>query len=373
MEASLENRALVRTGTTLQLRRNRFHPSAGTTHRMLRVGVCGTDLQIQRGARGDRARILGHEGIGLRLPDTDRETIPVCEIFDPVDRHDQDTILGHSYDGLLRDYFTSSSGHPYQVVVAQDLLPLDLAPLTEPLATALYGWELIGEHLRPPGRVAIFGAGSAALLLALTGERLGYRIELIQPRPERAQFLTGRSILGTAELRTHAAADSADGAIVCLPREAAHPALDSALTCLRPGGVLNLFGGIPAAFDHPDLPGVDLAAIRRRNVCGHTRGSASELVSTATGKPVWVTGHRGSSPQQLDAAQRLLIDDPARYGALVTHVISLEEAATRIPALAARDRARGEHIKVVIDPTMTEPTRPADIHTSVAQHLRQLR
>ncbi|WP_405180815.1 hypothetical protein OG225_06340 [Nocardia sp. NBC_01377] len=372
MEALLENRSLVRTGTALQLRRTRFHPSTEVTHRMLRVGVCGTDLQIQRGVRGDRARILGHEGIGVRLSDTDHETIPACEIFNPVDRHDQDTILGHSYDGLLRDYLTTS-GHPYSVVAAQDLLPLDLAPLTEPLATALYGWELIGEQLRPPGRVAIFGAGSAALLLALTGEQLGYRIELIHPRPERAQFLTGLSILGTTELRPHAAADSADGAIVCLPREAVHPALDSAVASLRAGGVLNLFGGIPAAFDHPDLSGVHLAAIRRRNVCGHTRGSASELVSTATGKPVWVTGHRGSSPQQLDAAQQQLIDDPARYGALVTHVISLEEAATRIPALAERDRAHGEHIKVVIDPTMTEPTRPADIHTTVAQHLRQLR
>jgi threonine dehydrogenase-like Zn-dependent dehydrogenase len=357
-----DNRALVRVGTDMRISRME-HPANSPGKRILRVGICGTDLQIQRGSRADRASVLGHEGIAV----TDGVGQDRCEIFNPVDPDDQDAVLGHSYDGLLRDYLVDDRPH---VVAAHPRLPVDLGPLVEPAATALYAWELMRPALFPGASVTVFGGGSAALLVAMIGEGCGYRIQIVHPRSNRLRFIESLGVLDRAELTHTARPDSANGAIACLPREAAGYVLHESARCLAEDGVVDLFGGIPAGLHHQAWPEVDLAAVRRLNVCGRNNGVARTSAVTDRGKQVWLTGHRGTSPMHLHQAQLLLVAAVVQYGKLITEVISLDEARHRVPVMARRDRSRPEHVKVVVDMTSDLPTRPADLDTTVEDLLR---
>ncbi|MEV0853775.1 hypothetical protein [Nocardia fluminea] len=361
------NRALVRSGDELHLQRTPM-PDASelpTSRRVLRVGVCGTDLQMQRGARSDRATILGHEGLAV-TPDQQG-----CEIFNPVDPGDQDVILGHSYDGILRDYVPTAL--PCGVVPAHEGLPVDLGALVEPTATALYGWELMVPHLRPAATVAVFGSGSAALLVAMLGEDLGYRMQLVHPRRERLRYIDQLGVLPASTLTDRTQRASIHGAVICLPREATYTAIGAAAASLCDKGVLDLFGGIPAGLRHPALPGIDLSAVRRSNVCGQSPNTPYVQAFAPAGNRVRVTGHRGTSPAHLDRAQQHLLASPSRFGKLISHVISLEEAALYIPSMARGERPLGEHVKVVVDLTMSGPAREADLTTTVADHLEVIR
>ncbi|MGW0329007.1 hypothetical protein [Nocardia sp. NPDC003183] len=361
------NRALVRSGDDLHLRRTPLPgiPEQATIRRVLRVGICGTDLQMQRGARSDRATILGHEGLALS---PDERT---CEIFNPVDPTNQDVILGHSYDGILRDYVPTTL--PCRVVPAHEGLPVDLGALVEPTATALYAWELMSPLLRPAAKVAVFGSGSAALLAAMLGEDLGYRMQIVHPRRGRLRYIDQLGVLTASTLTDRIPPASVDGALVCLPRGATVTAIGAATVNLRDKGVLDLFGGIPTGLQHPALPGIDLSAVRRSNVCGQTPNTDYAQVFTKPGKRIRVTGHRGTSRAHLDRAQQHLLAAPHRFGKLISHVISLEEAALRIPSMARGERPFGEHVKVVVDLTMSGPAREADLTTTVAEHLEVIR
>ncbi|MGW5440763.1 hypothetical protein [Nocardia asteroides] len=366
-DTSAVNRALLRSGDELRLQHT---PVPGTSEplmhrRVLRVGICGTDLQMQRGARSDRAAILGHEGLAFN-PDKRG-----CEIFNPVNPNDQDVILGHSYDGILRDYVPA--GLPCGVVAAHEALPLDLGALVEPTATALYAWDLMRVHLRPVGTVAVFGSGTAALLVAMLGEDLGYRMQLVHPRRERLRYIERLGVLPASTLAIRIPPTSVDGALVCLPREGTVTAIHAATASLVDKGVLDLFGGIPAGLRHPALPGIDLSAVRRANVCGRSSGYDSVQVFPTAGKRVWVTGHRGTSPAHLARAQQHLLAAPDRFGRLISHVISLEEVLLKMPAMSRGERPFGEHVKVVVDLTMSERARETDLATTVADHLEAIR
>ncbi len=368
---TIDNRALVRTGSDLRLQRSSIHHHSGVgpLRRILRVGVCGTDLQIQRQIRPDKAAVLGHEGIAVRFDDDG--TAQCCEIFNPVDPHDQDIILGHSYDGILQDFIANTV--PSRCVVpAQECLPVDLGAMVEPAATALYAWELMRPHLPPMASVAIFGGGCAALLMTILGENLGYRMRLIHPRRDRLDFIAALGVLNSAEVADFSRPDSAQGAVLCLPREAAWQAIEQATYTLTVGGVLDLFGGIPTGPTHPALPHIPLDCVRRMNVCGKAQGPRHIDAITSTGKQLRITGHRGTSPAHLDAAQQHLITAPVRYGKLVTQVISLSEAANVIPAMARRDRSRGEYAKIVVDLVMPQRSRAVDLDTTVADLLQEL-
>ena len=58
-------RVLRRSGDSVRADWKHVSVSAepGVWLRVLRAGICGTDLQILRGVRDDRAEILGHEGV----------------------------------------------------------------------------------------------------------------------------------------------------------------------------------------------------------------------------------------------------------------------------------------------------------------------
>ena len=321
---------------------------------MLRAGICGTDVQIARGVRGDRARILGHEGAGrlAASPGVPGRTV----VPNPVNVHDQDSILGHSYDGIFRDRAALApvaEGVPALVEAAPGL-PLDLAPLVEPLATTLYARTLLGEAAH--GSIGIWGGGATGMLHALLATREGTPAHVVHHGERDDDWVgaglpvasaTPASSFSARRVRAANGGRPLSAAVLCVPRWGAETALTQALSVLEPGGVIDLFGGFGAGDRHPDLPDVDLQAVRRSNVCG----SVSEPLSAVTrdGKPVRLTGHRGTSDAQLLEAQALILSDPAAFAAVVTHVVSLDTAARW---LSARVRGRWPEPrvgKVVID------------------------
>lgn len=339
-------------------------PDSAPRLRMLRVGICGTDLQIQRGARSDVAAVLGHEGLAEQRTDGEISRV----IFNPVASDDQDTILGHSYDGVLCRSFSSAPGH----AVLRDLVPAradlvaDLAALVEPLGAVLYGWDLVD----PGAAVGIWGGGTTAVLAALVGELQGRPVTLVHHRDERLDYLRRREVLPHTDFRTQAPATELSGAFVCLPREAAPQALTRVLHALAQDATADLLGGFSGGSRHELTGATDLGEVRRANACGLPVPGAVTPVVLPTGKRVRLTGHRGTSARHLLRAQELLCRHPERFGRVLSHVFSLESAGPVLQSMATDPpdrRITGEHLKVVVDPTLPPGTsRAPDLATTVA-------
>ncbi|GIF12710.1 MDR/zinc-dependent alcohol dehydrogenase-like family protein [Actinoplanes teichomyceticus] len=338
--------------------------------RVLRAGICGTDLQIFRRVRPDRAGILGHEGVAERAATADGRRRFV--VFNPVDPDDQDSILGHSYDGIFRRHVPGGAERMPRTVPVDPRLPADLAALVEPLGTVLYGWEL-ASSAAPLRSVSVWGGGTSALLVAIVAQLHGCDVELVHRRGERLRFIDGLGVLDGARLRLPGAAPAVagcDGAFLCLPREGAAAGLTQAVDQVRPGGCIDLFGGFGPGDRHPATGRLDLGMVRRANVCGRPVGSATAEVRTPAGKPVSLTGHRGTAERHLTRAAELLRTHASRFGALITHVVPLAEAGSYLSAMASGSRAPAppyEYVKVVIDMTLVSAgTRGPDLSTRLA-------
>jgi 2-epi-valiolone-7-phosphate 1-reductase len=362
----VENQALVRRGTEVRVR-TATEDRQGRLYRVLRAGICGTDLQICRGLRADAAQILGHEGLAVTL-DAPAGLRPPCVVFNPVNPRDQDHILGHSHDGIFQSYFAATAeAHP-ETQPAPPGLVADLAPLVEPLAAVLYGWQLL-QGAREVASAAVLGGGTTAALAVLVGELRGVHMTLVHARAARLAFLARVLDLGRTSFRSAPAPGHArvDAAFVCVPRDGAAGALSSALQLVRAGGVIDLLGGFGSGDRHPALGQLDLGAVRRANACGAPEPGR---VFTAPPASVLVTGHRGTSTAHLLEAQRLLMAHPRRFAPLVTHVVSLTTAAAFLSAVSRGDPPRafeGERLKVVIDLTLSgREAREPDLYTTVA-------
>ncbi|MGC0417102.1 dehydrogenase [Embleya sp. AB8] len=370
-----DNPTLVRRGVRAELTHPVIleSPDGRLPLRILRAGVCGTDLQIQRGVRADVAEILGHEGLAL---DENRGSVrPV--VFNPVDPAAQDRILGHSRDGIFRRYVPAPEPDDPELVDVRPELVADLAPLIEPLAAVLYGWDLLSPAGRP-ATVGIWGAGSTALLAAVVGELYGVETHLVHPRADRLRFVAALDVLGRTGLSGAAGRPGGPkdlhAAFLCLPREAAPAALAAIVEALAPDGMVDLLGGFGSGDRHPAVldpnldAAVDLGAVRRANVCGRPDPGRHTDARTPQGR-IRLVGHRGTAAHHLAAAQHLLVEHRARFTPLVTHVLSLTAARVALPAVARRARpAYGpdERVKMVIDPTLDGDTwRPPDAVTTV--------
>jgi 2-epi-valiolone-7-phosphate 1-reductase len=300
---------------------------------MLRAGICGTDVQISKGMRPERPRVLGHEG-AARIPASAGRPARTV-LFNPVSAVDQDAILGHSYDGIFRDEVAvppPAAGGP-SLVDADLRLVLDLAPLVEPLATVFYSRQLLGEAAGES--VGIWGAGPTGLLHTILAARAGARAHVVhhggpagwigEELGVEVEGAVPADRFSAAQLKWATSGRGLAAAVICVPRSGAVAALSQALDAIEPGGIIDLFGGFGPGQHHPQLPGVDLGAIRRRNVRGAV--SPPVLASDASGKPVALTGHRGTSDAQLREAQELLVGQAGAFARVVSHVVSLPTAA----------------------------------------------
>jgi hypothetical protein len=143
-----------------------------------------------------------------------------------------------------------------------------------------------------------------------------------------------------------------DAAILCTPRTASLDALRTALQLIRAEGCIDLFGGVPSGSPLAELPDVDLASIRRGNSCGAPSPGCHARTQTRAGRPIVLTGHRGAASRHIHAATALLQQHPQLFGKLITHVVSVDAAASMLRLHAesgARRYVDQEWVKVAID------------------------
>lgn len=320
--------------------------------RVLRAGVCGTDLDIVRGARQDQATILGHEAVGILEPATDTERLVV---FNPVDPTNQDRILGHDRDGVFRSFYPiATPSDRRHLVPIPGSLDVDLCVLCEPIAAALYGWELLASAQLEPRRITIFGAGTMGLIHAKLGLSRCVDVRLVHPDAQRLAWVHDTLFGDDVQYNVLSQRRIAPGdvAFMCTNRAGFVSALDAATATLTPGGAVVLVGGVPRGFRSELLPGIDLSAVRRANVSGRTLdGGGVTLAATSEGKRIVVTGHRGTSPAQIELAHSLLAKERAFFRSLITHVVEPEDAVGLINARCLgrqRDALGVEIVKIVI-------------------------
>lgn len=366
----MTHRALARDGGLVQVVRlpTPFPVRGGVLVRLRWAGVCGTDLQILRGVRDDPAAVLGHEGMGEIAATGGRLahlSVGDRVVFNPTHPGDPTRMLGHTIPGVFQEYvaLSASDVEAGLVVRLEQRLPDLLGVLVEPLAAVLYGLELLHQATRP-AHVTLIGGGSVAALYRLALRLRGRaRVSILHPRRERLRLLLelgladvdGVATLDEADLaRVRAAAgDAGVGAVVlCTPREAALVALQTALRVLRPGGVIDLFGGFAAGVRVPELPGVDPAGVRSLNVAGQPMEGRLVPVRDAGGRELLLLGHRGAGASHLHIASALLAEQGELFRPLITHVLSLEDAARALNAhvtQGVRTHAGKEWIKMAIN------------------------
>ncbi len=75
---------------------------------------------------------------------------------------------------------------------------------------------------------------------------------------------------------------------------------------------------------------------------------------TREGKKLWLTGHSGASTEYLQEAMRLLVEDPANYARVISHVVPYQAAPgvfARLLAGDSQDITGVPGVKVSIDVT----------------------
>ncbi|PPS71540.1 MULTISPECIES: alcohol dehydrogenase catalytic domain-containing protein [Streptomyces] len=307
------------------------------------AGLCGTDLQMLRGLRGDPAPVIGHEGSALVAavgPDVDPGLAPGTRVVvNPTHPGDPSFLLGHHVDGLLQERTLI----PASAVAAGLVTPLpeplardDLAALLEPLATVRYAYSVL--ETVDVRTLLVFGDGTVGHLAVRAAGRMlppGVRTVHVHHtdagRAWSAECAHRADVLLTAAdgpkaLRA-AVGDGPVAVVLATPRDATLRCLETALRALPGDLVVDLLGGLPADAASPALPGVRLAAVRAANCGGLPAVPHVERAVTDAGTPVRLFGHRGVADRHLREAAAELTAAPERYRDLVTHVAGLDEAA----------------------------------------------
>ncbi|HVR73718.1 MAG TPA: alcohol dehydrogenase catalytic domain-containing protein [Planctomycetota bacterium] len=164
-------------------------------------------------------------------------------------------------------------------------LPFEVAALTEPLACVLHGIDACG--LEGPADVVVFGAGPIGLLFAaaLAAER--HRVTLADPNETRlaaGRVLGAERVLrvarggGQAAAAREAAAD-ADGFDVAVDATGVPEVWQDAMDSVRPGGLVNLFGGCAPGTSVPlDTHRVHYSEITIKGVYHHRPATVARAI-----------------------------------------------------------------------------------------------
>jgi L-iditol 2-dehydrogenase len=127
-------------------------------------------------------------------------------------------------------------------------VPLELAPLAEPLACAVHALEAAPPA--PQDTVAIVGAGSLGLMLCALAASAGARPVVLDPHRERlaaaARFgaaETVEAVRGPADVERVRALTDGRGADLVIEAVGRAEAWELAVAMTAPGGTANLFGG----------------------------------------------------------------------------------------------------------------------------------
>lgn len=173
--------------------------------RVLRAGICNTDLEITKGYMSFRG-ILGHEFVG-RVESGEMEgarvvgeinaycgNCPTCRRGDETHCPDRTTLGIMNRDGAFAEFLTlpTCNLHPIPSPVADSE-----AVFAEPLAAACEITERL--HVRPTDRVCIVGDGKLGLLVAQVLNLTGCDLRVVGRHADKLRILSRRGIPTTTE------------------------------------------------------------------------------------------------------------------------------------------------------------------------------
>lgn len=173
--------------------------------RVLRAGICNTDLEITKGYMGYHG-VLGHEFVGMVEEGAMKSarvvgeinaydgTCPTCMRGDVTHCPNRTTLGIVNRDGALADYITlpTRNLHP----VPNSISDVQ-AVFVEPLAAACEITERV--HVKPSDRVCVIGDGKLGLLCAQVLHLTGCNLLVIGRRTEKLAILKRRGINTTTD------------------------------------------------------------------------------------------------------------------------------------------------------------------------------
>jgi threonine dehydrogenase-like Zn-dependent dehydrogenase len=299
-------RALIYDGTTAQVL-DRPAPSlvpGMALVRMIRAGVCNTDLEIVRGYMGFRG-VLGHELFGevVEGPDAWRGKRVVSEInfacgvcaacASGLGRHcPTRTVMGIlGADGAFAELVRVPVANLHEV---PDGVSADAAAFLEPLAAA---FEIVEQvHVRPGLACTVLGDGKLGLLAAQVLHQAGARVLAVGKHAEKLAILARRGIAtATRDAWTRAPAD------LVVEATGTAKGFEAAIAATRPRGTLVLKSTVA------DGVQLDLAPIvvNEITVVGSRCGSFAPAIRALESGSVDVTSLVSARYPLRDAAEAL--------------------------------------------------------------------
>jgi len=232
----------------------------------LACGICTTDVKaVRRGAAGEKAHGLGHELVGRILSTGERSPWPLAQRviaapYVPCGQcrfclSGQLTLCEHLFEnsldpgGLAERVRVPRAIAERGLFAVPDGLPSEVAALCEPVGCCVHAIEdcAVGAH----DTVLIVGDGPMGLLNAAVARAYGAAQVLVAGlTPARLQLATHYADVaihvGKEDLEARVRAlTSGRGADVVLVAVSSPEAVANGLRSLRPGGVLNVFAGVP--------------------------------------------------------------------------------------------------------------------------------
>ncbi len=168
--------------------------------RVLRTGICNTDLEITKGYMGFRG-VLGHEFVGtVEQGELAGERVvgeinaycgecSTCRRGDETHCPNRTTLGIMNRDGALAEFLTLPSRNLHRV---PDSVSDAEAAFIEPLAAACQVPERV--HVRPTDRVCVIGDGKLGLLVAQVLFLTGCDLLVIGRHPEKLAIVARRGI-----------------------------------------------------------------------------------------------------------------------------------------------------------------------------------
>ncbi len=218
-------------------------PAAGEVLvRVIRAGVCETDLQLIKGYMGFRG-VLGHEFVGVAEsgPLAGRRVVgeincacwncETCRMGLPTHCPNR-TVLGIlNHDGAFADVIAVPQRNLHAV---PDALSDDVAVFTEPVAAA---YQIPAQlTIRTADRIVVLGDGRLGNLCAQVLARLSDRVLVVGKHPEKLSILSAMGV-ATALLSDALDPRSFDVVVDCTGSESGLP---TALKLVRPRGTIVL-------------------------------------------------------------------------------------------------------------------------------------